>query len=144
MKFEESKFTIPYWNHIWQSRFVLLVMICHKFLRNYIWRSASYKKVTLNTVTSLTVNSVMDTFLQVLLTFQNIAVFKTIFKNKFCQWINQNTNLIQSRFSAHCLISASKNDSTEGLCFHPCTATSIDYFYRLLKDRWVPGMLFVL
>ena len=34
---------------------------------------------TLNTVTSLTVNSVMDIFLQILQNFQNTAVFKTIF-----------------------------------------------------------------
>ena len=34
---------------------------------------------TLNTVTSLTVNSIMDIFLQILQNFQNTAVFKTIF-----------------------------------------------------------------
>ena len=26
-KFEQLKLIIPYWNHIWQSRFVLLVML---------------------------------------------------------------------------------------------------------------------
>ena len=31
----------------------------------------------------------MDIYLQVLQTFQNTAVFKTIFKNIFCQWVNQ-------------------------------------------------------
>ena len=52
------------------------------------------KVATLNTVTSFTVNSVMDVFLQVLQNFQNFktkAVFKTIFKNTFCQWVNQST-----------------------------------------------------
>ena len=38
---------------------------------------------------SLTVNSAMDVFLQVLQDFQNTAVFKTIFKNTFCQWVNR-------------------------------------------------------
>ena len=47
---------------------------------------ASFKKITiLNTVTSLAINSIMDIFLQVLQNFQNRTVFKTIFKNKFCQ-----------------------------------------------------------
>ena len=40
---------------------------------------------------------------------------------------------IQSRFSAYSLISASKNYSTKGLHFHPCNATSMDYFLQLLK-----------
>ena len=40
---------------------------------------------------------------------------------------------IQSRFSAYCLISASKNYSTKDLGLHSCTATSIDYFLWLLK-----------
>ena len=48
---------------------------------NYIWRTGSLKKVTiLNTVTSVTVNSVMDIFLSVLQNFQDTAVFKTISK----------------------------------------------------------------
>ena len=38
-----------------------------------------------------------------------------------------------SRGSAYCLISASENYSIKGLRFHPCTATSMDYFLRLLK-----------
>ena len=52
------------------------------------------KVATLNQVTSFTVNSVMDVFLQVLQNFQNFetkAVFKTSFKNTFCQWVNQST-----------------------------------------------------
>ena len=44
-----------------------VMIILRKFLRKYNWQSASFKKVaTLNTVTSLTVNSIMDIFLQVL------------------------------------------------------------------------------
>ena len=46
------------------------VTISTKFLRKYMWRSASFKKVaTVNTVTSLTVNSVMDIFLKILQIF---------------------------------------------------------------------------
>ena len=73
-----EKLIIPYRIHIRQSRFVLLVLIIlRKVLRNYIWQSASFKKVaTLNTVTSLTAKSVMDIFLQVLQNFQNTAVLK--------------------------------------------------------------------
>ena len=41
--------------------------------------------------------------------------------------------LIQSRFSAYCLISASKNDPTKALRFHPYTAASTGYFLRLLQ-----------
>ena len=76
-KFESSKLIIPYGNHIWQSKFLLLVIsIFHKFLRKYIWQSSLFKKVaTLNTLTSLTVNSIMDIFLQILQIFQNTAVF---------------------------------------------------------------------
>ena len=88
-----SKFITPCWNWIWQSWFVLLLCwIFRQLLRNYIWWSTLFKKVmTLNTVTSLTVNSVIDIYLQVLQNFQNKPVFKTIFKNTFSQWVNQNT-----------------------------------------------------
>ena len=66
-----------------------LCWIFRKFLRNYIWRSASFIKVTaLNTVTSITANSLVDIVLQVLLNFQNTIVFKTIVKNTFCQCVN--------------------------------------------------------
>ena len=42
---------------------------------SYIWWSASLKKATiLNTVASLTVNSVMDIFLQVLQNFQSTMI----------------------------------------------------------------------
>ena len=37
-----------------------------------------------------------------------------------------------------CLISPSKNYSTRGLRFYPCTATSIDYFLWLLKITGYP------
>ena len=58
---------------------------------------ASFKKVAIiNTVTCLTVNSVMDIFLQVL---QRTAVFKTI-KNTFCQRVNQNTCMLSLATSA--------------------------------------------
>ena len=49
------------------------------------------KMETLNTVTSLTVNSVMDIFLQAFTKCSEPAVFETIFKNIFCQRVNQNT-----------------------------------------------------
>ena len=42
-------------------------------------------------------------------------------------------DFFQSRFSAHCLILASKNYSTKGLRLHPCTAISTEYLLRLLK-----------
>ena len=47
--------------------------------------------------------------------------------------ISTANEIIQSRFSTYCLVSASKNYSTKGLHFHPCTATSIDYFLWILK-----------
>ena len=50
----------------------------------------SKKMVALNAVTSLTVNSVMEIFLQVLQNFRNTAAFKSTFKNTFCQRTNQN------------------------------------------------------
>ena len=61
----QTYYSSPYWNHIWQSRFVLpLCQIIQIFLRKYIWQSTSFQKVaTLNTATSLTVNSIMDIFL---------------------------------------------------------------------------------
>ena len=41
-----------------------------KFLRKHVWRSALFKNVaTLNTVTSLIVNAVIDIFLQILQNF---------------------------------------------------------------------------
>ena len=46
-----------------------------------VQRSRDFKYCT---VTSLAVKSVMDIFRQVLQNFQNTAVFKTIFKKKFC------------------------------------------------------------
>ena len=50
--------------------------IIHIFLRKYIWQSTLFKKVaTLNTLTSLTVNSIMDIFLQISQNIQNAAVF---------------------------------------------------------------------
>ena len=60
----------------------LTVQICtvsyvEYFLKNYIWQSASFKTViSLNTLTYLTVNSVMDIILQYLQNFQRTAVFK--------------------------------------------------------------------
>ena len=46
------------------------------FLRKYIWQSTSFQKVvTLNIVTSLTVNSIMDIFLQISQNIQNTTVF---------------------------------------------------------------------
>ena len=51
-----------------------------KVLRNYIWHSVLFKTVaTQKTVTSMTVNSVIDIFLQVFKKFRNTAVFKIIF-----------------------------------------------------------------
>ena len=41
--------------------------------------------------------------------------------------------IIQSRFSAFCMISASKNYLIKGLLFHSCTATSMYFFFRLIK-----------
>ena len=38
----------------------------------------------------------------------------------------------------NCLISPSKNFSTRGLRFYPCTATSIDYFLWILKITGYP------
>ena len=41
--------------------------------------------------------------------------------------------LVQSRFSAYCLILVCKNYSTKGLRFHPCTVAPIYYLSRILK-----------
>ena len=43
------------------------------------------KVATLNTVLSLTVNFIMDIFLQISQNFQNTAAFQTIFKSTFCK-----------------------------------------------------------
>ena len=72
----QTYYSTPYWNHIWQSRFALLLCyIIQIFLRKYIWQSTSFKKVaTLHTVSSLTINSIMDIFLQTSQNIQNTAV----------------------------------------------------------------------
>ena len=73
----QTYYSSPYWNHIWQSRFALLLyQKIETFLRKYIWQSTLFKKVaTLNTVTFLTVNSIMDIFLQISQNIQNTAIF---------------------------------------------------------------------
>ena len=73
----QTYYSSPCWNHIWQSRSALsLCKIICIFLRKYIWQSPSFKKVaTLNTVTSLTVNSITDIFLQISQHIQNTAAF---------------------------------------------------------------------
>lgn len=101
-KIESSKFIIPYcsiygviYYYAIYYQFIipfgspnlhcqLCGMFC-KFLRKYVWRDALFKKLaTLHAANYLTVNSVMDMFLQILQDFENITVFKTIFKNIFC------------------------------------------------------------
>ena len=73
----QTYYSNPYWNHIWPSRFSLsLCWIIHIFLRKYIWQSNLLKKVaTLNTVTFLTVHSIMDIFLQISQNIQSTNVF---------------------------------------------------------------------
>ena len=54
--------------------------------KKYIWRSTSFKKIaTLHTVTSLTVNSITDIFLQILQSFQNscLKTFLPMSKSEF-------------------------------------------------------------
>ena len=52
----------------------LACWIFRKFLRSYVWQRALFKNVTaLNAVTSLTLNSDMDIFPQVLQNFQKTA-----------------------------------------------------------------------
>ena len=59
--------------------------------------------------------------------FSTFTAGFTIFVTFFSSFI------IQSWFSAYCLISVSQSHSTTSLHFHLCTATSIDYFLQLLK-----------
>ena len=68
-----AKLIIPYLNHVYQSRFELLVMlnISHKFLRNIFRRVLCSKIATLHTLNSLKVNYITDCFLQILQSFQN-------------------------------------------------------------------------
>ena len=96
----------------------------------------------------LTYNQLLTQFVEVIgaISVVQLSVVYVFSKKRrdslvFCQSLkrlrlNQKSlehSLIKSRFSAYCLISASKNYSIKGLRFHPCTATSIDYFFRLLK-----------
>ena len=78
-----------YLNHVWQPRFALLVMLSVSYVPNKLYLAERFVQKNGGskycTVTSLTGNSVMDIFRQVSQNFQNIAVFKAIFKKKFCQ-----------------------------------------------------------
>ena len=69
-KSESSKPIISYRNHN-PDLYCYLCRILRKFLSKYIWQRASFKTLaTLNTVTSLTANSIMDISLQISQRFQ--------------------------------------------------------------------------
>ena len=74
-------------NLLFLIEFVLLVMLNKLLIPKKLYLVGSFFQNSgeSNTVTSLTVNSLMDIFLQVLQNFQNIAIFKSVFKNTFCQ-----------------------------------------------------------
>ena len=72
----------------------LLLVMLNKLLRKYIWRSASLKKVpTLNTVTSLTVNSII--FLQISQSFQNTVLLNHLQGAHFFNEYNKNTGFVR-------------------------------------------------
>ena len=56
--------------------FSTAILLNNSYISQKIWQSTSFKKVaTLNTVTALTVNSIMDIFLQISQNIQNAAAF---------------------------------------------------------------------
>ena len=61
------------------------MLIFCKFLRKIFGGPLFQKRAALYTLTSLTVNSAEDIFLQILQKFQNTAVFKTVFNDTVCQ-----------------------------------------------------------